>query len=97
MTSSWAMAMLILGPLAAAALAFALPKRGRWMAMASVGIAAVALITLIRKVLADGVQVHRVGGWGAPLGIDLRADGLAVLMSGDTTLIAGAMTLYSGR
>ena len=52
---------------------------------------------LTREVLASGVQIHRVGGWSAPLGIDLRADGLAVLMLVITALIASAVTLYSPR
>ncbi len=95
MTSSWAISSLILGPLAAAALAFAFPKQGRWAAWASAAIAIVALVVLTRDVSAGGVQMHRVGGWSAPLGIDLRADGLAVLMLAITALIAGAVTLYS--
>ena len=38
--------------------------------------------------------VH-VGGWSAPLGIDLRADGLTVLMLGITALVSSAVTFYS--
>lgn len=97
MTSSWAIALLILGPLVAAALAFAFPKRGRFLALVAAASMALALIVLAREVVANGVQLHRIGGWGAPLGIDLRADGLAVLMLVITALIAGAVTLYSER
>jgi len=95
MTAAWSIALLILGPLAAAALAFAFPKRGRWVALAAAVIAVVALVVLTREVLASGVQIHHVGGWRAPLGIDLRADGLAVLMLVIAALIASAVTLYS--
>ncbi|HNQ87442.1 MAG TPA: proton-conducting transporter membrane subunit, partial [Verrucomicrobiota bacterium] len=97
MTSSWAIAGLILGPLAAAALAFAFPRRGRWAAWAAALLSAAGLGVLTRDVLAGGVQIHRVGGWSAPLGIDLRADGLAVLMLAITSLIASAVTLYARR
>lgn len=97
MTASWAIALLILGPLAAAALAFAFPSRGRWVALSSVGVVLTGLYGLTREVLTEGVQIHRVGGWSAPLGIDLRADGLSVLMLGIAALIASAVALYSGR
>ncbi len=97
MTAAWAMALLILGPLAAAALAFAFPKRGRWIALAAAGAVVAGLSVLTREVRAGGVQIHRVGGWSAPLGIDLRADGLSVLMLGIAALIASAVALYSGR
>lgn len=95
MTVVWAIALLILGPLTAAALAFALPRRGRWVALAAAVTVVAGLFVLTREVLAGGVQIHRVGGWGAPLGIDLRADGLSVLMLGIGALIAGAVALYS--
>lgn len=97
MTASWSVALLVLGPLMAAALAFVFPRRGRGVALAAAGITAGALVGLVREVMAGGVQIHRVGGWSAPLGIDLRADGLAVLMLVVTGLISGAVTLYSGR
>ena len=95
MTAASAMALLILSPLVAAALAFAFPLRGRWLAFATALIAGIAVAQLTHQVLAAGVQVHRVGGWGPPLGIDLRADGLSVLMLLMTALIGLAVSLYS--
>jgi formate hydrogenlyase subunit 3/multisubunit Na+/H+ antiporter MnhD subunit len=97
MTAAWAIALLILSPLAAAALAFAFPRRGRWLALGTGAVVGVAIIQLTRRVLAGGVQMHRVGGWGPPLGIDLRADGLSVLMLLITALIGLAVSLYSRR
>lgn len=97
MTPALAISLLILGPLLAAALAFAWPRGGRWLALATAGVAVAAWVGLARVVLAEGVQVHRVGGWDAPLGINLRADGLALLMLAVTTLIAGAVGGYSAR
>ena len=97
MTAAWAIALLILSPLAAAALTCAFPKRGRWLALATASVVGVSLAQLTRHVLADGVQLHRVGGWRAPLGIDLRADGLSVLMLLVTALIGLAIALYAHR
>ena len=97
MTAAWAIALLILSPLAAAALAFAFPKRGRWLALGTAGVTGIALVQLTRHVLTAGVQVHRVGGWRAPLGIDLRADGLSVLMLLITALIGLAVSLYAQK
>jgi multicomponent Na+:H+ antiporter subunit D len=95
MTGSWAIALLILSPLAGAALAFAFPKRGSRVAVAASVIAVLSVVVLAREVLGSGAQIHPVGGWSAPLGIALRADGLAVLMLVITALIASAVTLYS--
>jgi multicomponent Na+:H+ antiporter subunit D len=97
MTAASAIALLILSPLAAAALAFAFPRRGRWLALGTVAVVGGASVQLTRQVLTDGVQIHRVGGWGPPLGIDLRADGLSVLMLLITALIGLAVSLYAQR
>jgi len=94
-TSAWAMASLILAPLAAAVLAFARPKRGRALAIATAAVVGAAVVQLTRHVLAGGVRVHTVGGWGAPLGIDLRADGLAVFMLGIAAGVCLAITVYA--
>ncbi|MBP8259397.1 MAG: oxidoreductase [Verrucomicrobia bacterium] len=97
MTFAWAIVLLVLLPLAAAALSFAFPRRGGWLAAgAAVGIG-VGTAQLIRAVLADGAQIHQVGGWGAPLGIDLRADGLAVWMLLVAGINGAAVALYSSR
>jgi len=97
MTSAWAMASLVLSPLVAAALAFAFPRLGRWLALGTAGVAGLAVVRLMGLVFAGGVQTHRVSGWGAPLGIELRADGLSVLMLFVTALIGVAIALYSQR
>ncbi len=39
------------------------------------------------QILDDGVYHHAVGGWDAPLGIDLYADGLSLLMLAATALV----------
>ena len=72
---------LLLLPLAWATLAFVLgPGRGAWLAIAGLAAQFALAVDLARKVAADGVAAHVVGGWGAPLGIDLAADGLSAAM-----------------
>ena len=72
---------LLLLPLAWATLAFVLgPGRGAWLAIAGLAAQFALAVDLARKVAAGGVSAHVVGGWGAPLGIDLAADGLSAAM-----------------
>jgi formate hydrogenlyase subunit 3/multisubunit Na+/H+ antiporter MnhD subunit len=62
--------------------------------MGACGTAAVSMVVLAR-VVAEGPMRHRLGGWGAPLGIDLFADGLSALMLAMTAAVGGAISLYS--
>lgn len=72
---------LLLLPLAWATLAFVLgPGRGAWLAIAGLAAQFALAVDLARIVAAGGVSAHVVGGWGAPLGIDLAADGLSAAM-----------------
>lgn len=72
---------LILLPLAWAGLAFLLgPGRGAVLAIAGLAGQAVLAFRLAAEVLGEGGRVHAVGGWGAPLGIDLAVDGLSAAM-----------------
>ncbi len=72
---------LLLLPLAWATLAFVLgPGRGAWLAIAGLAAQFALAVDLARIVAAGGVASHVVGGWGAPLGIDLAADGLSAAM-----------------
>lgn len=72
---------LIVLPLAWATLAFLLGGgRGGRLAVAGLAVQLALALALAVEVMAEGARVHTVGGWGAPLGIDLRADGLSVAM-----------------
>jgi formate hydrogenlyase subunit 3/multisubunit Na+/H+ antiporter MnhD subunit len=73
-------ALIVMLPLMAAIGAYALPRAAR-----GIGTGILVLLVLLNgwlaaTILNGGVQLHRVGGWIAPLGIHLRADGLAVLL-----------------
>lgn len=72
---------LVLLPFGCATLAFMLgPGRGAWLAIGATAIQLLLVLQLAGAAAAGRVRAHAVGGWEAPLGIGLRADGLAVVM-----------------
>lgn len=98
MTESWLdpAVWLIVLPLAWASLAFiAGPGRGGRLAIVALS-AQLALVCSLGVELVDaGARVHAVGGWGAPLGIDLMADGLSTVMLLLTQAVALPMAVYA--
>ncbi len=98
---------LILLPLAWATLAFVLgPGRGAWPAIAGLTAQCWLALDLAQKVGAGGTAiagpdtlmgtaVHVVGGWGAPLGIDLAVDGLSAAMLLLTQAVALPLAIYA--
>jgi multicomponent Na+:H+ antiporter subunit D len=54
-----------------------------------------AAVLLASEVWSGGPQRHAIGGWGAPLGIELAADGLSAIMLLLTAVTAGGVTVYS--
>ncbi len=94
-TTSW-IAWLVLLPLGGAAAALLAPRR----AAAGVGaITALGLMPLVAgvvwQVAESGAQRYAVGGWGAPLGIDLYADGLSILMVAMVAAVGLAVSVYA--
>lgn len=47
------------------------------------------------RVVVDGPGAHALGGWGAPLGIELRVDGLSVSMLLVTAVVGAVVSVYS--
>jgi len=88
---------LILLPLAWATLAFVLgPGRGAWLAIPGLAAQVWLAIVLAAKVGAGGTAAtHAAGGWGAPLGIDLAADGLSAAMLLLVQAVALLLALYA--
>lgn len=80
---------LILLPLAWALLSFVLgPGRGATAALTGMAVQLFLAVLLAMK-LAAVPRDYAIGGWGAPLGIDLRVDGLAAVM----LLLSAAVSL----
>lgn len=73
--------LLILVPLLWGSLAFlAGPARGAWLAVAGIALQLWLASSLAGTVAAGMLHLHAPGGWDAPLGIVLAADGLAASM-----------------
>jgi len=82
-------------PLSAAVLTFLLPRFSTRIGLATASLMWVGLAGMVWQVSQSGEQVYPIGGWGAPLGIMLSADGLSVFMLLMTTLIGSAVSLYA--
>lgn len=92
-----AMTLLVVVPLAAALLATVWPRHG-----AAIGLSAVSLVVgcaawLFNGLLHGGAGQQVLGGWQAGLGIGLRADGVAILLTALTALVALAVSVYATR
>lgn len=85
----------IMAPLTTALLLFLLPRASSLITGigATTTIVIVAMATIL--VVQNGAARHTIGGWGAPLGIDLTADGLTALMVALTAVVGAAITLYA--
>ncbi|WP_372880578.1 complex I subunit 5 family protein [Psychromonas sp.] len=55
----------------------------------------ISVAGLAWQMMESGVYRHAVGGWNAPLGIDLYADGLSLLMLTVTALVGLCISIYS--
>jgi len=82
-------------PLVAAGLSVALPKIGKAAAIFTAVATSVLVVMLGGEVWRHGAIQMQVGGWPAPLGITLRADGLSAAMLALMCLIAGVVTFYA--
>jgi multicomponent Na+:H+ antiporter subunit D len=90
------MAALVVTPLAAATLAFALGGRAAArVGLAASAVTAAAVCGLAWQVWHLGAQRYAVGGWGAPLGIDLVADGLSVVMVLMAAVVGVPVSIYA--
>ncbi|MHA1567836.1 MAG: complex I subunit 5 family protein [Alphaproteobacteria bacterium] len=93
-TAPWG-AFLILLPLAGALTCFLWPRRSVLLGLASaLGIVA-CTVGLGWQLALQGAQHYAVGGWGAPLGIELYADGLSLLMLMIMAVVGLGISIYS--
>jgi multicomponent Na+:H+ antiporter subunit D len=81
---AWAVTTLLLGP-----------GRGARLAIATSAAQLALALLLAARLPETGVQSHLIGGWNTPLGIALRADGLATVMLVLTQAVALPMLLYA--
>jgi formate hydrogenlyase subunit 3/multisubunit Na+/H+ antiporter MnhD subunit len=87
--------MAILLPLAGALVCFLWPRRALPLGViTALGIVA-GVTGLCWQVMESGAQRYALGGWGAPLGIELYADGLSLLMLMVTAVVGLGISVYS--
>ena len=87
--------LLILLPLAGGVVCFVFPVSAKPLGLLTLALVGLAVAGLGWQLLGHGVYHHAVGGWGAPLGIDLAADGLSLLMLAMTALVGFGTSLYA--
>ena len=87
--------MLIMLPLTGAMACFFWPRRAITLGLITALGVVVCVAGLGWRVLEQGAQRYAVGGWNAPLGIDLYADGLSLLMLMVTAVVGLGISVYS--
>ncbi|WP_219831199.1 complex I subunit 5 family protein [Paracoccus bogoriensis] len=77
----------IILPLFGAVAAFILPRAAAGLGLTTVAATTLCVLMMADQVAALGAVTVPLGGWGAPLGIELRADGLSVAMLALTGMV----------
>jgi multicomponent Na+:H+ antiporter subunit D len=97
-SADWIAPLVILVPFAGAVAGFAAGARGsQAIGIVTSLLTAGAVGALAWAVAATGPGTHAIGGWEPPLGIALRADGLAVAFLSVTSAVGLAVGLYAMR
>jgi len=94
---AWLLPLCVLVPLAGGLIAFLLPRGAAVVGLIASAGNLVLTVVLAVHVKTHGSAGHAVGGWGAPLGIDLLADGPAATMMLTAAAVATAITVYAIR
>ena len=92
--ATWLM-MVVTLPLIGAVLCFLLPQRAKLVGLAIALAINASVLALGWQVATSGVQRYEIGGWGAPLGINLWVDGLSLLMLLIASLVGLGISVYS--
>lgn len=90
----WLVVIIVL-PLVASLLCFLLPQRARFTGLLTAFAIVASVVMLAIQLVNHGVLHYAVGGWGAPLGINLYLDGLSLLMLLVTAAVGFGISIYS--
>lgn len=90
----WALILIVM-PLAAGMMAFLWPRVAQTLALFCSLAMALAVAGLALQLRHLGVFRHAVGGWDAPLGIELYADGLSLFLLTATALVGVGCSIYA--
>ena len=94
LTMPWAVVLILL-PLVGAIVCFLWPKNVNQLGLVTLAGVFLSVVGLGAWLLENGVYHHAVGGWNAPLGIHLYADGLSLVMLGITALVGLFVSVYA--
>jgi len=87
--------LVILLPLVGAVSCFLWPRRAGTLGLITALSVFSGVGGLGWQLAEEGAKRYAIGGWGAPLGIDLYADGLSLLMLAVTALVGLGVSVYS--
>ncbi len=87
----WPLSLLLAAPLAGGLLAVAAPRSSHVIGLAASWFLFLGATSLVAAVWTQGELRVALGGWSAPLGIELRADGLAASMIALCTLVGAVL------
>lgn len=88
--------LVIFTPIFGSAACFLWPKRNVLIALVTAIITVISVALLTWQVVEQGSALrYALGGWNAPLGIDLYADGLSLIMLIVTAVVGLAINSYS--
>jgi len=88
-------AALVFVPLLAALACFLVPRAADWLGLSAALLILLSTLGLVLGLVGDGPLRVAVGGWGAPLGIDLWADGLSAALLLMTALVGLGVSVYA--
>src|SRR6195952_4997575 len=95
---TWLLPMAIILPITGAALTLVASRRPRVQRAISVTTISIQLaveILLLLQVQDDGPVVMHIGGWTAPLGVTLVADGLSSVLLVVSAMVSLAVLVYA--
>ena len=76
-------------------LAAVLGQRSSFLIAIAVPLMLLLALLLVGQVAWHGVVMREIGGWPAPLGIEMRADGLSAALILTTAIVTSASALYA--
>jgi multicomponent Na+:H+ antiporter subunit D len=85
----------ILTPLVGGCLLSSTDRRATWLRVLMPVATALAAAWLAHRVAVEGTLSLALGGWAAPLGIELQADGLSAFMVATTAVVGLMVSLYA--
>jgi len=90
----WFLWMTLL-PLGAAVATFLAPRQARWIGFTTALLLLLCALLAIAAAIISKAQTITAGNWSTPLGIELRTDGLALVMLAITALVGFIISCYA--